>query len=134
MKSIKIFMPGKRDAQKEVFTLELSRLLPRFSFCPEYEQDGNPYIIEDLLSNNTGAFIIAFNRSDVSNLTIMALSKNLPIIFFIEELTTDLSVNEHYFLDKIMEMKKCTFTDLVNCTANKGTNRLAAQINSFLKD
>lgn len=135
MKSIKIFMPGKRDAQKEVFTLELSRLLPRFSFCPEYEQGENPYIIEDLLSENTCAFIISLERNDVHNLSIMALSKNLPIIFFTEETTTaDLPIDKCYFADKLMQMKKSTVTDLISCFSNAETSRLALRVNSFLTD
>lgn len=135
MKSIKIFMPGKRDAQKEVFTLELSRLLPRFSFCPEYENNENPFLIEDLLSDNTYAFIISLERNDVHNLSVMALAKNLPIIFFTEETTTaDLPIDKSYFVDKLMQMKKSTVADLISCISTTGTSRLALRVNKFLED
>jgi len=134
MKHIEIFMPGKKDAQKQDFTLELSRLLPRFSFHVEYENNGNPYIIEGLLSKNTCALIVALHRKDTLNLTIMALNKKLPIIFFFEDIMTNMSVNEHYFLVRLMEMKKCNIADFVRCTTNEGANRLAIRVNNFLED
>jgi hypothetical protein len=134
MKNIEIFMPGKKDAQKQEFTLELSRLLPRFSFQVEYEDDKNPYIREDLLSENTCALLIAIRRDDVPNLTVMAFNKNLPIIFFFEDTTANLTINENYFLVRLMEMKKCTIATLVQCTTNEGASRLAMRVNSYLKD
>ena len=132
MKHLEIFMPGKNDAQKQDFTLELSRLLPHFSFHVEYERNANPYVIEDLLPEDTYALIVGLRRDDVLSLIIMALSKDLPIIFFLDDIQTNLTDNEHYFVTKLMKMKKCAIIESIQHTNDKGVGRLAMCVNNFL--
>lgn len=129
MKTIKVFLPGNNNALKDEFVTDLSMLIASYSFSTEYEGgDPNHFIIEDLLPGNIGGFLISIQRNDLINLTIMALEKKIPTIFFSERPMAGLDSEGMYFMSRIKKIDNNFVIDRVSCSKNEGTNRLALMI------
>ncbi|MFZ2310285.1 MAG: hypothetical protein WAW11_01965 [Patescibacteria group bacterium] len=129
MKTIKVFLPGNNNALKDEFVTDLSMLIASYSFSTEYEAVNlNHFIIEDLLPSNIGGFLISIQRNDLSNLTIMALEKKIPTIFFSERTIAGLDLVKMHFISQIKKIDNNFVIDRISCNKNEGVDRLALMI------